>query len=77
MNHTPQQASLPYAAREIEVVRDLAKSIHLEAIETGQHKDNIMENLPQCKVFHFAGHGHTDDHDPMRSHLLEKSTSNA
>ncbi|PCD30394.1 hypothetical protein AU210_010076 [Fusarium oxysporum f. sp. radicis-cucumerinum] len=70
MKHTPEQTSLPFAAREIEVIRDLVKTMQLEPIEPGQHKHDIMSHLPQCKVFHFAGHGHTDGHDPMRSRLL-------
>ncbi|EWZ80294.1 hypothetical protein NW765_011586 [Fusarium oxysporum] len=70
MKHTPEQTSLPFAAREIEVIRDLVKTMQLEPIEPGQHKHDIMAHLPQCKVFHFAGHGHTDGHDPMRSRLL-------
>ncbi|EGU77905.1 hypothetical protein FOPG_16690 [Fusarium oxysporum f. sp. conglutinans race 2 54008] len=70
MKHTPEQSSLPFAAREIEVIRDLVKTMQLEPIEPGQHKHDIMAHLPQCKVFHFAGHGHTDGHDPMRSRLL-------
>ncbi|KAJ9417831.1 CHAT domain-containing protein [Fusarium oxysporum] len=70
MKHTPEQTSLPFAAREIEVIRDLVKTMQLEPIEPGQHKHDVMAHLPQCKVFHFAGHGHTDGHDPMRSRLL-------
>ncbi|PNP79491.1 hypothetical protein FNYG_07107 [Fusarium nygamai] len=72
MRHTPGQASLPFAAREIKAIRDLVKTMHLEPIEPEQHKHDIMTHLPQCKVFHFAGHGHTDGHDPMRSHLQLK-----
>ncbi|KAF9772715.1 hypothetical protein IL306_009564 [Fusarium sp. DS 682] len=70
MRHTPEQTSLPFAAREIEMIRDLVKTMHLEPIEPGQHKHDIIAHLPQCKIFHFAGHGHTDGHDPMRSLLL-------
>ncbi|KAI1053732.1 hypothetical protein LB507_007472 [Fusarium sp. FIESC RH6] len=70
MEHTPQQASLPFAAREIEVIRHLVKEMFLEPIEPGQHKDDVMTHLARCKVFHFAGHGHTDSYDPMRSRLL-------
>ena len=29
-----------------------------------------MLHLPQCKIFHFAGHGHTNDQDPSKSCLL-------
>ncbi|CVL00470.1 uncharacterized protein FMAN_09904 [Fusarium mangiferae] len=70
MKHTPEQASLTFAAREIKVIRDLVKTMHLEAIEPGRHEHDVMALLPQCKVFHFAGHGHTDAHDPMRSPLI-------
>ncbi|TVY64104.1 putative 30S ribosomal protein S17-like protein [Fusarium oxysporum f. sp. cubense] len=70
MKHTPEQSSLPFAAREIEMIGDMVKRMNLEPIEPGQHKHDTMAHLPQCKVFHFAGHGHTDGHDPMRSLLL-------
>lgn len=70
MEHTPEQASLPFAAREIEMIRDLVKTMHLEPMEPGTHKHDITAHLPQCKVFHFAGHGHTDGHDPLRSLLF-------
>ncbi|KAK3370360.1 CHAT domain-containing protein [Podospora didyma] len=70
IEHTPGQSRLPFAVREIQVIRSLARSLHLKPIEPGRHKQDIMAHLPQSKVFHFAGHGHTDEDDPSRSHLL-------
>ncbi len=33
-------------------------------------KQGITSHLADCKIFHFAGHGHTDDSDPSKSQLL-------
>src|SRR5204862_4726976 len=30
----------------------------------------VMDHLPNCKIFHFAGHGLTDNVDPSHSCLL-------
>jgi tetratricopeptide (TPR) repeat protein len=76
MEHTPEQTRLPFAVREIDVIRGLVKSMHLEPIEPRRHKKDIIVHLQQCKVFHFAGHGHTDSHDPSRSHLLLEDGKN-
>jgi CHAT domain-containing protein len=39
-------------------------------IEPGGRSFNFILHLPQCEVFHFAGHGYTERSDPSRSHLL-------
>ncbi|KAH7143528.1 TPR domain-containing protein [Dactylonectria macrodidyma] len=31
---------------------------------------DMISHLMECKIFHFAGHGHTDATDPSQSHLL-------
>ncbi|KAK0717748.1 hypothetical protein B0T26DRAFT_776642 [Lasiosphaeria miniovina] len=33
-------------------------------------KDNVLQHLQTCKIFHFAGHGQTDPKEPSRSCLL-------
>ncbi|KAH7128079.1 CHAT domain-containing protein [Dactylonectria estremocensis] len=35
-----------------------------------RRKQDIVSQLPDCNIFHFAGHGFTDSGDPSRSHLL-------
>ncbi|GAA1006966.1 CHAT domain-containing protein [Acrocarpospora pleiomorpha] len=33
-------------------------------------RENVLRHLPDCRVFHFAGHGFSDLDDPTRSTLL-------
>ncbi|KAE8442781.1 hypothetical protein EG329_002869 [Mollisiaceae sp. DMI_Dod_QoI] len=66
----PGNSGLPFAAREVEILRDLCGSMTLESIEPGRRKHNVISHLPHCDIFHFAGHGYTDDDDPSKSYLL-------
>jgi tetratricopeptide (TPR) repeat protein len=70
MEHTPGQRRLPFAAQETAMLRVLCRSMCLDPIEPRQHKADVLLKLPQCKIFHFAGHGLTDELDPSNSHLL-------
>jgi hypothetical protein len=70
MENTPEQTRLLYANKEIEIIRSLVKAMSFDLIEPGRRKQIIISHLPQCKIFHFAGHGYTDEKDPSKSHLL-------
>jgi tetratricopeptide (TPR) repeat protein len=61
---------LPFAVKEIKMLRELCSSMNVEPIEPGQHKEAIMTHLPGSKIFHFAGHGYTESSDPSKSYLL-------
>lgn len=76
IEHTPEQVRLPYAIKEVEIIRNLIKSMDMDPIEPGRRKQDVISYLPQCKIFHFAGHGYTDDEDPSRSHLLLEDGKN-
>ena len=52
------------------MVCGLCKSIAFDPIEPGRRKQDVISHLPHCRIFHFAGHGHTDDEDPSKSNLL-------
>ncbi|KAM3069480.1 hypothetical protein ACMFMG_005585 [Clarireedia jacksonii] len=70
MDHTPGSPPLPFARGEVEMLHGLCQSMGLESIEPGRRKQDIMSHLRHCNIFHFAGHGCTDDDDPSKSHLL-------
>jgi CHAT domain-containing protein len=71
MEHTPGNSSvLPFATKEATMLHDLCKSMAFNPIEPGRRKQDIISHLPDCKIFHFAGHGYTDNEDPLKSHLL-------
>lgn len=66
----PGNSGLPFATREVEMLRDLCGSMALESIEPGRRKQDVTSHLPRCNIFHFAGHGKTDANDPSESYLL-------
>jgi tetratricopeptide (TPR) repeat protein len=70
MEHTPGHDSLPFAMGEIDLVSETIRSMKLRPIVPEQSKQDVTRYLPECRIFHFAGHGlvHTDD--PSRSCLL-------
>jgi tetratricopeptide (TPR) repeat protein len=77
METTPTLSRLAFANQEVEVVKDACSSIGLEVVEPERRKAALVEQLRQCKFFHFAGHGCTDPQDPLRSYLcLEDVVTN-
>ncbi|KAF2804948.1 uncharacterized protein BDZ99DRAFT_511473 [Mytilinidion resinicola] len=72
MQDTPEHPRLNFAAKEVEMLQDVCKSMDFDPIvpRVRRHKQDIISHLPSCKIFHFAGHGHTDDDDPSHSYLL-------
>ncbi|KAI3322281.1 CHAT domain-containing protein [Xylariaceae sp. AK1471] len=69
MQNTPRYAPLQFANTEVEIVRDICKEIPAAPVDPGQLRDDIVAHLPNCYIFHFAGHGYTDRVDPSQSHL--------
>ncbi|EXK88797.1 hypothetical protein FOQG_08087 [Fusarium oxysporum f. sp. raphani 54005] len=77
METTPTLSRLAFANQELEVVKDVCSSIGLEVVEPKRQKAALIDQLRQCKFFHFAGHGCTDPQDPLRSYLcLEDVVTN-
>lgn len=70
MEDTPGNSPLPFATNEVQMLHSLCKSMILNPSQPERRKKDIMSKLLQCKIFHFAGHGYTDDKDPSKSYLL-------
>jgi tetratricopeptide (TPR) repeat protein len=72
IEHTPGFGNLPlrFANPEISEVNDLCKEMAVSPVIPSPYKQDVLSILQQCKIFHFAGHGHTDNVDPSLSHLL-------
>ncbi|KAM0236981.1 hypothetical protein ACHAP5_009221 [Fusarium lateritium] len=64
--HSP----LPFARREIPLVKTVCTSMGVTPIEPEGRKQEVMSDLPKCSIFHFAGHGQSQSNDPLNSHLL-------
>jgi tetratricopeptide (TPR) repeat protein len=70
MQDTPGQSSLRFATKEVAVIYDICKLMALDPVKPGLRKRDIVPHLPKSKIFHFAGHGRTDNIDPSQSQLL-------
>ncbi|PMD64851.1 uncharacterized protein K444DRAFT_554208 [Hyaloscypha bicolor E] len=70
MSQTSGYNTLRYSTDEVANVRDICKSMSLKTIDfQNPHKRDILRNLPNCKVFHFAGHAYADASNPLNSQL--------
>jgi hypothetical protein len=76
MEHTPGSSRLPFAAKEVAMLHGLFKSELFNAIEPGRRKKDVVSHLPQCKIFHFAGHRYTNKSDLSKSHLCLEDWEN-
>ncbi|PNP76822.1 hypothetical protein FNYG_09838 [Fusarium nygamai] len=71
MEHTPDTtARLPNAVAEAQVVEEACGKVSIRTIRPDRcTKDSVLAHLPSSDIFHFAGHGYTDNADPSKSHL--------
>jgi tetratricopeptide (TPR) repeat protein len=61
---------LPFAVDEVNILKDLCPELQLEPIAPTPRKDNILQHLQACKIFHFAGHMRSDQVEPSQSCLV-------
>ncbi|KAF5597035.1 30S ribosomal S17P protein [Fusarium pseudoanthophilum] len=69
MEDTTGQIKLPFVQEEVSVVANLCKTMNLQSCVPDQDKQALLGELPNCRIFHFAGHGTTDG-NPSQSGLL-------
>ncbi|EMT65582.1 Putative 30S ribosomal protein S17P-like protein [Fusarium odoratissimum] len=70
MDSTPECSPLPFASKELKMLLGIYKSMAISALEVGRRVNDVMSQMLQCEIFHFAGHGQTDNHDPSKSNLI-------
>lgn len=70
MQDTPGLSRLQFAEQEVAMLRDLCIKNGFDPIQPKQHRQDVVCQLPSCKIFHFAGHGRADSADPSKSCLL-------
>lgn len=63
---------LPFAKEEVDELRELLKSCGAFHTETlyNPRREEILKELKECTVLHFAGHGTTNPADPSKSCLV-------
>ncbi|XEU94914.1 hypothetical protein FSHL1_000198 [Fusarium sambucinum] len=69
MDKTPGSSYLPNAKKEVAAVRQVCESMEIRTVEAEPVKAVITSQLLQSEIFHYAGHGYTDGHDPAESYL--------
>lgn len=70
MEHTLGHDSLSFAAKEIDAVTGIIESMKITPIIPERTKKYITQYLPECQIFHFAGHGLANVDDSLQSCLL-------
>ncbi|KAL6408226.1 hypothetical protein AUP68_08078 [Ilyonectria robusta] len=70
MEHTPGNRTLPFSTKEVDMVWNLCGSMLLQPVRPGRRKQDIESHLRECRIFHFAGHGTTDQYDASNSGLI-------
>lgn len=70
MEHTPGHDTLTFANEEVELIDGMVRSMKLESVIPTRTKKEVVRYLPDCKIFHFAGHGLAHTEDPSKSCLL-------
>ena len=75
MGETPglsRNGTLRFAADEVRILKSLCPSLHLKPIEPILRKENVLQHVQACRIFHFAGHGQSNPEEPSKSCLLLK-----
>ncbi|KAB5536166.1 CHAT domain-containing protein [Coniochaeta sp. 2T2.1] len=70
MENTPKQAPLGFAGAEIASVTAVCDSMGLPHFRARPYKQDVLQALETCTIFHFAGHGVTHPTEPLQSQLL-------
>ncbi|UPK96901.1 hypothetical protein LCI18_007836 [Fusarium solani-melongenae] len=69
MEQTPARSDLPFVGTEIKVVSSLCASMGLNVVEPDRRKQEVLSRLQSSRIFHFAGHGSTNQDNPLKSFL--------
>lgn len=73
MHQTPDLASLPFAAEEAQKLKTLLSPDEFDVVHLANEKcrkTTVLEYLPQCSIFHFAGHGLSNPLQPANNALV-------
>jgi tetratricopeptide (TPR) repeat protein len=63
------QDDLPYVEEEKNRVLDIWKRTEMQVLQPKPSLSDVLRTLNTCDIFHFAGHGKVNTHDPSQSAL--------
>ena len=73
MEKTPELgigSDLPFAGKEVDKLKKLFPLLGMSTTEPLRTRDDVLEKMRTCDIFHFAGHGKSDLLNPSTSCLL-------
>ncbi|KAJ5704106.1 hypothetical protein N7493_011244 [Penicillium malachiteum] len=70
MLHTPGKVDLPGVERGKTAIEEHSGTSFITSTFNEPSAKAVLENVKECDVLHFAGHGISDYHDPFNSSLL-------
>ncbi|KAK8126734.1 uncharacterized protein PG998_002493 [Apiospora kogelbergensis] len=75
MSKTPGLRSLPFVTAEVQMLSKICSSMQLDPVcMTCPRHEDVVAQLSDCVVFHFAGHGQSDPLQPENSRLFLEDT---
>ncbi|KAF3010439.1 hypothetical protein E8E14_000289 [Neopestalotiopsis sp. 37M] len=76
MDKTPGQDPLPFVNQELEKLSDICHSLNLKVTRMKQpQQKEVLLQLPDCSIFHFAGHGLSDPVQPENGGIILKDST--
>ncbi|KAF3158720.1 hypothetical protein TWF788_004526 [Orbilia oligospora] len=66
----PSNQILPFVEQEAQTLTGIYSALQLKCITPLLRKDDVLQNMNGCKIFHFAGHGPSHPTEPSQSYLL-------
>ncbi|PQE14984.1 TPR domain-containing protein [Rutstroemia sp. NJR-2017a BBW] len=70
-------ANLPFALDEVKMLEELCPSLKLNPVKPTPGRDEILQHLRTCKIFHFASHGQSNPLEPSESCLVLEGENNS
>ncbi|KAJ5720225.1 TPR Domain containing protein [Penicillium malachiteum] len=70
MEKTPGLKDLPFVPLEMDKLGCLYGLLNLQICQPAPCREDVLSALNDCIIFHFAGHGETDQQDPAKSSLI-------
>ncbi|KAI1104103.1 CHAT domain-containing protein [Jackrogersella minutella] len=70
MEKTPGHSALQFVSQEMKELERLFDSTQLQVSRPQPFRQDVLDAIRNCKIFHFAGHGLSDPLDPSRSALI-------
>ncbi|RFN54539.1 putative tpr domain-containing protein [Fusarium flagelliforme] len=67
---TPGHRRLPYITEEVQRLEDFCNAPYLTIKRREPYRQEVIDTLRDCDIFHFAGHRLCDSNDPSGSALL-------